>query len=99
VYTIAELEETYSRERVVNMRAAAETAYALATRYRGEDVDGERRFDLAGRWAETAVQLLEELPSERLDQVVSTRASVGGVPLPELLHAQVARVRLADVLI
>jgi hypothetical protein len=61
-------------------------------------VDGGRQFDLAGVWATHAIHLLEELPSETLEQVASTRMSVGGVPLPELLHAGVVRERLADVL-
>jgi len=83
---------------VQDKRAAAETAYALAFRYRNEDVDGERRFDLAGVWATYAIELLDELPSETLEQVASTRMAVGGVPLPELLHAGVVRERLTDVL-
>jgi hypothetical protein len=98
VCSIDELRAAFDRELVEDKRAAAETAYALAFRYRDEDVDGARRFDLAGVWATHAIDLLEELPSETLEQVVSTRMSVGGVPLPELLHAGVVRERLADVL-
>jgi hypothetical protein len=98
VCSIDELRAAFDRELVEDKRAAAETAYALAFRYRNEDVDGERRFDLAGVWATHAIDLLEELPSETLEQVASTRMSVGGVPLPELLHAAVVRERLADVL-
>lgn len=80
-------------------RVAAEVAYALANRYRVEDRNGRRRFDLAKTWAIRSIELLSELPSETLDQVVSTRPSVGGVPMPDLLHAEVVRERLADVLI
>jgi hypothetical protein len=96
--SIDELRVAFDSELVRDKRAAAETAYALAFRYRNEDVDGERRFDLASVWATCAVELLDELPSETLDQVASTRMAVGGVPLPELLHAGVVRERLIDVL-
>lgn len=97
--SIEELEAAFEHEARMNKRAAAETAYALAFRYRDEDVNGRRRFDLAGEWAERAVRLLESLPSDTPDQVSATRASVGGVPLPDLLHASVVRARLADVLV
>lgn len=96
--SLAELEAAFAQEARTDRRAAAETAYALAFRYRDEDVEGRRRFDLAKVWAERAVELLDALPSERLSDVASTRMSVGGVPLPELLHGGVARERLADVL-
>jgi hypothetical protein len=96
--SLAELEAAFERELATDRRAAAETAYALAFRYRDEDVEGRRRFDLAKVWATRAVELLEGLPSETVADVASTRMSVGGVPLPELLHAGVARERLADVL-
>ncbi|WP_216213789.1 hypothetical protein [Amycolatopsis aidingensis] len=93
-----ELHAAFDREVTTDKRAAAETAYALAFRYRNEDVGGARHFDLAKVWANRAIELLDELPSARLDQVASTRMSVGGVPLPEFLHADVVRERLADVL-
>jgi hypothetical protein len=38
------------------------------------------------------------LPSDTVAQVSSTRMSVGGVELPTLLHSDVVRVRLADLL-
>ena len=97
--TPAELAAAFEQELTTNMRAAAETAYALAFRYRDEDVNGQRRFDLAGGWATRAVELLDELPAETVEEVASTRQYVGGVPIPELLHAGVVRERLADVLI
>ena len=97
--SLAELEAAFELELAVDRRAAAETAYALAFRYRDADVDGRRRFDLAKVWAARAVELLAGLPSDSVADVASTRMSVGGVPLPELLHAGVARERLADVLI
>jgi len=97
--SLAELQAAFEVEVVTNQRMAAETAYALAFRYRDEDVAGRRRFDLAKHWAVRAIDLLEDLPSSTVDDVASTRMSVGGVPIPELLHADVVRARLADVLI
>jgi hypothetical protein len=81
-----------------NPRTAAETAYALAFRYRDHDVDGSRRFDLAKVWALRAIELLDRLPSSTVEQVASTRQSVGQVPIPDLLHSGVVRERLADIL-
>jgi len=97
--TLEELEQAFDRELVANKRVAAETAYALAFRYRNEDVDGRRRFDLAKVWATRSIELLDLLPSDALGGVSSTRQSVGGVPIPDLLHAGVVRQRLGDVLI
>lgn len=93
------LEGAFDSELGADNRAAAETAYALAFRYRNEDVNGQRRFDLAKLWAERSIALLEVLPSETLDAVASTRAYVGGIPIPGLLHAEVVRERLGDVLV
>jgi len=97
--SINELAASFDREVVTNRRAAAETAYALAFRYRDEDVDGRRQFDVAGAWARRSIQILDQLPSNAIEHVASTRSSVGGVPLPELLHGDVVRQRLADVLV
>lgn len=96
--SVDELLAAFDHEAAVNKRVAAEIAYALAFRYRNEDIDGSRRFDLAGQWAHKAIELLDQLPSDSVSQVVSTRTSVGGINLPELLHAGVVRSRLADVL-
>jgi hypothetical protein len=97
--SLEELQVRFNREVETDTRAAAETAYALAFRYRNEDVGGNRRFDVARIWATRAIELLDSLPSGRLDQVASTRSSVGGIALPELLHSGVVRQRLGDVLI
>jgi hypothetical protein len=96
--SIAELEAAFEHEVATDTRAAAETAYALAWRHRSEYVGDGHPFDNAKVWAERAIELLDSLPSETLDQVACNRASVGGVPLPELLHSGVVRDRLADVL-
>ena len=93
-----ELEATFEQETTTNRRAAAETAYALAFRYRDEDIEGQRRFDLAKVWALRAIELLDTLPADTLDEIASTRTCVGGVPLPGLMHGDVVRERLADVL-
>ncbi|XVV05226.1 hypothetical protein ACQPW3_07485 [Actinosynnema sp. CA-248983] len=97
--SLEELQLSFNREVVEDKRAAAETAYALAFRYRNEDVDGRRRFDLAKIWATRSMDLLESLPSDTLADVGAGRIAVGGIPIPEMLHSGVVRNRLADVLI
>jgi hypothetical protein len=97
--SLEELEAAFAREIVTDRRAAAETAYALACRYRTEGRCGDRHpFTVAKAWAERSIEILDELPSQSIDQVTSTRMSVGGVDLPELLHSGVVRERLADLL-
>jgi hypothetical protein len=96
--SVDDLCAAFDREFVEDKRVAAETAYALAFRYHNEDVGGRRRFDLAGVWATHAIELLDELLSDTVAQVASTRMSAGGVPLPGLLHSGVVRERLGDVL-
>lgn len=97
--SLEELQLAFNREVLTDKRAAAETAYALAFRYRNEDVGGTRRFDIAKIWAQRAIELLNSLPSNTVDHVTSSRASVGGIPIPDLLHSGVVRERLNDVLI
>jgi hypothetical protein len=97
--SLEELEAAFDRELVSHRRAAAETAYALAFRYRDEDVNGGRRFDIAQIWARRAIDLLDSLPSGTVEQVASTRLAVGGIPIPDLLHSGVVRDRLGDVLV
>lgn len=74
-------------------RAAAEYAYALAVRLREIGLLSEAR-----RFAGECLELAEQLPANTLDDVVSTKTSVGGVPLPEHFHDGVVRSRLADLL-
>lgn len=98
--SLAELQAQFQHERrSTNKRAAAETAYALACRYRNEDVDDRRRFDIAKQWALRAIELLDDLPSDTLEQAASTRQEVGGVSIPDLMHSGVVRIRLEDLLI
>lgn len=96
--SIAELEALFDRELAIDRRAAAEVAYALAWRHRSEYTGSGCPLDNAKAWATRAIELLDSLPSSTMEHVASTRASVGGVSLPELLHANVVRERLADVL-
>ncbi|MGH3568910.1 MAG: hypothetical protein ACRDRH_23365 [Pseudonocardia sp.] len=93
------LQAQFDREVIGDPRAAAETAYALAFQYRDHDVDGSRRFGLVKVWAIRAIKLLDGLPSSTIEQVASTRQSVAGVPIPDLLHSGVVRERLGDVLV
>lgn len=74
-------------------RAAAEYAYALAVRLREIGL-----IDEACRFARECLELAETLPSETIEDVTSTRRSVGGVPLPEYFHDDVVRWRLAPLL-
>jgi hypothetical protein len=97
--SVANLEGAFHQEIFANKRIAAETAYALACRYRTEYVECDQLpFDVARKWALRSIELLEALPSDNVGQVASTRLYVGGVDLPELLHADVVRERLADLL-
>lgn len=97
--SLEELEAMFARELLTDKRAAAETAYALACRYRTEYSGCHRHpFNVAKEWALRSIAILDELPSESLEQVASTRMSVGGVDLPELFHSGVVRERLADLL-
>lgn len=73
---------------------AAETAYAIALR-----AEGEWNVSLASDYARKALRLLESLPSETIEQVTSNRLSVGGVPIPELLHDDVVRARLGYLIV
>jgi hypothetical protein len=91
---ISELRRQYEEEVYYqDHRAAAEYAYALAVRLREA---GE--LDEASRYARECLRLTETLPSETLDDVATTRATVGGVPMPERFHDGVVRARLADLL-
>jgi hypothetical protein len=97
--SVADLELAFHQEILTDKRTAAETAYALAWRYRTEYVDCvQSPFEAARKWALRSIELLDMLPAATVEQVISTRMSVGGVDLPELLHADVVRERLADLL-
>lgn len=96
--TVKQLEAAFDHELRTEPRAAAETAYALAFRYRNEDVDGRREFDTAKDWAVRSIDLLDTLPSDTLEDVTSTRQVVGGIEIPGLLHSGVVRERLSDIL-
>jgi hypothetical protein len=92
--SLSEVRKQYEDERFFrDDRAAAEYAYALALRLREIGL-----MDEARRFAQECLELAESLPSNTLDDVVSTRQSVGGVPLPDRFHDGVVRARLADLL-
>lgn len=74
-------------------RAVAETAYALAVRYREE---GE--FQTAQLYAQEALDAAQQLPSDSVEDVVSNRREVGGVPIPDLFHDGVIKSRLEGLL-
>jgi hypothetical protein len=57
------------------------------------DHDGRR----AG-YAKESLRYAKRLPSSSLDDVTSTRTSLGGVPMPEIFHDGVVRSRLSDLL-
>lgn len=97
--SLNELKAVFAHEIGTDKRAAAATAYALAVYYRNQDVKGYRRFDLAKYWANRSIDLLDALPSDKLDQIVSPAISIGGVPIPDFLYSDLVRRRLADVLI
>ena len=76
-----------------DQRAVAETAYALAMRYR-EDGD----FATAQYYAVEALEAARLLPSTAIEDVVSERREVGGVPIPDLFHDGVVKSRLEGLL-
>ncbi|MEV6629306.1 hypothetical protein AB0M54_00975 [Actinoplanes sp. NPDC051470] len=92
--SLSEIRKQYDEElHFQDDRAAAEYAYALAVRLREVGLIGEAR-----RFAAECLELAERLPAKTLDDVVSSRQSVGGVPLPDHFHDGVVRARLADLL-
>jgi hypothetical protein len=92
--SLSEVRKQYGDERFFqDDRAAAEYAYALAVRLREIGLLSEAR-----RFAKECLELAERLPANTLDDVVSTKTSVGGVPLPDHFHDGVIRSRLGDLL-
>ena|SRR2546423_797821 len=91
---ISELRKQFEEERLYqDDRAAAEYAYVLAIRLRDAGEEDEARS-----YAREALRLAELLPSRSLDDVATTRLTLGGVPLPERFHDGVVRSRLGDLL-
>ncbi|WP_329581386.1 hypothetical protein OG500_17790 [Kitasatospora sp. NBC_01250] len=87
-----ELESIFQRELATDRWAATETAYALAVRLRDAGDWPKSR-----EWVQQCLELLEGFPSETEDQAATTRVAVGGVPLPNYLHAGVIRDRFGDL--
>ncbi|MFJ4677220.1 hypothetical protein [Kitasatospora sp. NPDC088783] len=87
-----ELESIFQRELATDRWAATETAYALAVSLRDAGDWPKSR-----EWVQQCLQLLEGFPNETEDQVATSRVAVGGVPLPNYLHAGVIRERFGDL--
>ncbi|GHJ28566.1 hypothetical protein TPA0910_29990 [Streptomyces hygroscopicus subsp. sporocinereus] len=90
--SVQELESTFQQELATDRWAAAESAYALASRYR-EQGDWEKSRE----WVKQCLQLLEGFPADTMEQVATTRTSVGGVALPNYLHEGVVRERFGEL--
>lgn len=92
--SISELERRFKDECYFgDDRAAAEYAYVLAIRLRGEG-----KLDEARIYAAEALKLAERLPVRSLDDVTSDKLTLEGVPLPERFHSGVVLSRLQDLL-
>jgi hypothetical protein len=92
--SVAELRKKFEEECYFgDVRAAAEYAYVLALRLRDQ---GDR--EEAQKYAKESLRLAERLSSSSLDDVASTRLTLGGVAMPERFHDGVVRNRLRDLL-
>ena len=85
--TIAELRADFDCVEETNPRKAAQIAYALACRYRGEGDEKSARV-----WAERSVTLFERVDTTTIEGCAAGHF-IGGVPLPDLLHGGVVRAR------
>ncbi|MET9447291.1 hypothetical protein [Streptomyces cinerochromogenes] len=90
--SVQELEYTFQQELASDRWAAAESAYALASRYR-EQGDWEKSRE----WVKQCLQLLEGFPAGTMEEVATTRTSVGGVALPNYLHEGVVHERFGEL--
>jgi hypothetical protein len=90
--SVLELERTFQQELATDRWAAAESAFALASRCRDEGDWAKSR-----EWVQQCLQLLEGFPADSLEQVATTRTSVAGVALPNYLHDGVVRERFGDL--
>ncbi|MFJ5233050.1 hypothetical protein ACIQBJ_24530 [Kitasatospora sp. NPDC088391] len=86
-----ELEAAFQQELATDRWAAAETAYALALLLRDAGDWSKSR-----EWVTQCLQLLEGFPADTEDQAATKRTAVGGVPLPNYLHAGVIRERFGE---
>lgn len=91
---ISDIEHQYAEECYYgDTRAAAEYAYALAVRLRDTGATDEAR-----QYAKKSLHHARDIPTRSLDDVVSDRTVLCGVPIPERFHEGVVRSRLADLL-
>lgn len=86
-----ELEQIFQRELATDRWAATETSYALALFHRDAGDWAASR-----EWVQQCLRLLEGFPGDTEEQVATTRAAVGGVPLPTYLHDGVVRERFGE---
>ncbi len=90
---LAGLETTFDQELVTDKWTAAETAYAIATKYRDSgDVEAARK------WLGILRDLLAQFPSDTLEQSATRRTAVAGVMIPEYLHDGVVVSRFEGLL-
>ena len=74
-------------------RAIAEIAYALALRL--ARIGEVKRAEF---YAQASLASAKRLPSDQMDDVVTVRLNVGGVPLPDYFHEGVVRSRLGGLI-
>lgn len=92
VASIEELEALFQQELPTDRWAAAESAYALASRHRDA---GD--WESSRQWVQQCLRLLEGFPADDESQVATGRTSVGGVSLPNYLHEGVVRARFGEL--
>ncbi|AJE87510.1 hypothetical protein SLNWT_7134 [Streptomyces albus] len=92
VASIPELDTIFQRELATDRWAAAETAFALASRNRDAGDWEESR-----KWVKECLRLLEGFPADTEAQVATKRTSVGGVDLPNYLHEGVLTARFGQL--
>lgn len=91
--TLPDLEAAFDRELLTDKWTAAETAYAIATKYRDAgDVESARK------WLGNLRDLLAQFPSDTLEQTATRRMTVAGVMIPEYLHDGVVVARFEGLL-
>ncbi|MFJ5225404.1 hypothetical protein [Streptomyces sp. NPDC088400] len=92
IASVQELESGFQQVLATNRWAAAESAYALAARYR--DVGA---WEKSREWVRQCLLLLEGFPSETEGQVATIHTSLGGVDLPNYLHEGIVRARFGEL--
>jgi hypothetical protein len=90
---IDQLQSAFQQELASDKWAAAETAFALASRFRDAgDVEA------AQQWLQQLLTLLAEFPAASPEQAATRRRQVGGVMMPDFLHEGVVKTRFEGLL-